>query len=384
VIRSQILECAASQRAQTLDLLENLIKLNSYWGNPDGVNQVGDLVLKQIPAVFKKEYCTDDNGVRHHLLTGPSEEKSKILLVGHLDTVFPPDSETTPYKVSGGKIVGPGTADMKGGIVVMVQALRILEELGLLNRIPVKCLVNGDEEVGSPFSQEMVREAAGQASSGLIFECGGLGNQVVVGRRGVIRFILTTTGQARHAGVKEGPKASAIVELARTVLALEGLNDPARGISINVGTVQGGEANNIVPDLARASFEFRFRDSEAEKEVLNKVEEIVSSVATPGCGAALETIHRRPCMVPVSGTDDLVSTLMDTARELGQSVATEERGGASDGNFLSEMGVPVLDGLGPVGDHDHSPKEYILEESLYERIELTALLLVRLAGLDVD
>jgi len=382
VIHQQILECAGSRRTQALDLLETVVKVNSYWGNPNGVNLVGDLILDEMPPSLKHGFSNDENGVRHHLLTGPWEEKSKILLVGHLDTVFPPESETTPFEVKDGKIVGPGTADMKGGIVVMVQALRVIDELGLLGRIPIKILMNGDEEVGSPFSSEIVRELASEASCGLIFECGGLDNEVVVGRRGVIRFNLTATGKARHAGVKEGPKASAIVELSRLILALEDLNDLARGISINVGTVTGGKANNIVPDLARASFEFRFRDSEAEKGILEKIQEIVSSIITPGCGATIETLHRRPCMVPVPGTDALVSTLMDAARELDQSVGTQERGGASDGNFLSEMGVPVIDGLGPVGDLDHSAEEYILEESLYERIELTALLLVRLAGIE--
>jgi glutamate carboxypeptidase len=269
---------------------------------------------------------------------------------------------------------------MKGGIVVMVQALRILNELSLLEKIPVQVFLNGDEEVGSFFSSKILRNIAPKASCALIFECGGLDNQVVTGRRGVIRFELTATGQARHAGVKEGPKASAIVELARMVLALEGLNDHERGISINVGTVQGGEANNIVPDHARATFEFRFRDAQTEREILEGIEAVISSVDTPGCRATLETLHRRPCMVQVPGTEKLVSILKGTASELGQEVDTEERGGASDGNFLSEMGVPVIDGLGPVGDMDHSAEEYIVEESLYERIELTALLLCKLAG----
>jgi len=382
VICERIRESAGFGRDQALDLLRDLVQINSHSENPEGVNRVADLVLNRIPASLKREVFTDGKGVNHHLLAGSSLEKKKILLVGHLDTVFPPESEATPFSVSDGKIIGPGTADMKGGIVVMVQALNILHDLGLLDKIPVKCLMNGDEEVGSPFSSRIVQKIGDEASCGLIFECGGLGNQVVVGRRGVARFTLEVTGKARHAGVKEGPKASAIVELARIILELEGLNDHARGISINVGTVQGGKANNIVPDFAAAAFEFRFRDGEAEKEILQKVESIVSSVTTPGCGAALKTLHRRPCMVQVPGSEDLVSSLMDTADELGQSVETEERGGASDGNFLSEMGVPVLDGLGPVGDMDHSADEYILEKSLYQRIELTALLLVRLAGIE--
>jgi glutamate carboxypeptidase len=382
VIHRQIKELAASTRDNAVDLLGSLIRINSYWGNPEGVNRTGKLVLKSVPSVLEREFITDDKGIRHHILKGLAPEKNKILLVGHLDTVFPPDSEATSFSIANGKITGPGTADMKGGIVVMVQALRILNELGLLEKIPVQVFLNGDEEVGSFFSSKILRNLASEISCGLIFECGGLDNQIVTSRRGVIRFELTATGQARHAGVKEGPKASAIVELARMVLALEELNDHERGISINVGTVQGGEANNIVPDHARATFEFRFRDAQTEREVLEGIEAVISSVDTPGCRATLETLHRRPCMVQVPGTEKLVSILKETAAELGQEVDTEERGGASDGNFLSEMGVPVIDGLGPVGDLEHSAKEYIVEQSLFERIELTALLLVRLAGIE--
>ena len=382
MIKEQIRARVAADKPRVLELLRSLVQINSYWGNPEGVNRTGKLVLKAVPSALEREFITDDTGVRHHILTGPCAEEKKILLVGHLDTVFSEESKTTPFEVRNGRVVGPGTADMKGGIVVMILALRILDELDLLETIPVRVFLNGDEEVGSSFSSKILQSLAPKALCSLVFECGGLDNQAVVGRRGVIRFELTTTGQARHAGVKEGPKASAIVELSRIVLALEELNDHERGISINVGTVQGGEANNIVPDQAKATFEFRFRDSDAEREILDGIDGIISSVDTPGCSAVLKTLHRRPCMVKVPGSEELISTLYAAAGELGQSVRTEERGGASDGNFLSEMGVPVLDGLGPVGDMDHSPDEYILEESLYERIELTALMLCRLAGIE--
>ena len=135
--------------------------------------------------------------------------------------------------------------------------------------------------MGSHRSVALVRELGEGASGALLFEAGGKNNEVVVGRRGVVRYRLTTTGQARHAGVKEGPKASAIVELARLVLALEALNDLDRGISINVGVISGGTANNIVPDVAQATFEFRFRQPEAEKEVVTRIEELGAGVLGP-------------------------------------------------------------------------------------------------------
>ncbi len=374
----------AELKDESVELLETLVRVNSHSAHPEGINTVGRLVLDRLPGSLSAAFHTDSNGVHHHVLTGSCDVEEKILLIGHLDTVFPDRGEDEPFDIVAGNIQGPGTADMKGGVVVVVQALKILDELGLLAQIPFQCIFNGDEEVGSPFSSRIVREAGLNASCALVFEAGGQNDQLVTARRGVVRFDLTCTGQARHAGVKEGPKASAIVEMARLILALEGLNDLEKGISINVGTVQGGVANNIVPDHAQARLEFRFWDSDTEKEVLARFDEIVASVTTPGCSAKLDLLHRRPGMVSTSAVDDLVAMVTDAGKELGQSIATEARGGASDGNFLSEMGIPVIDGLGPVGDLDHSPNEYIVTQSLHDRIELTALALVRLAGLDVD
>ncbi len=381
MIVREIRDRVRALKGESLELLESLVRVNSHSAHPDGINRVGEMVLDRLPPAMTGSISSGDHGVRHHVVTGPCPTEQKILLVGHLDTVFPFRGEEEPFGVEDGRILGPGTADMKGGIVVMVQALKILSDLNLLDRIPVQCLLNGDEEVGSPFSSRMVRDLGKQASCGLVFECGGLDNQVVTARRGVVRYHLTATGKARHAGVKEGPKASAIVEMSRLILAMEELNDQDRGVSINVGTVKGGVANNIVPDHAEARLEFRFWDGETEKELVDRFHGFVDDVTTPGCGAWLDLLHRRPGMVPTPGTDELVTVALDAAKELGQSVATEKRGGASDGNFLAEMGVPVVDGLGPVGDHDHSPDEYIIEQSLYDRIELAALLLVRLAGI---
>jgi glutamate carboxypeptidase len=381
VIVDKIREMVDSSRSDSLEMLETLVRVNSHSHHPEGVNLVGQLVLDRLPGSVSTATTTDRDGVRHHVVTGPCEDEEKILLIGHLDTVFPDRGEEEPFDIAGGNIQGPGTADMKGGLVVVIQALKILDEMGLLEQIPFQCIFNGDEEVGSPFSAQVVRQAGLNASCGLVFEAGGQSNELVTARRGVVRYDLTCTGKARHAGVKEGPKASAIVEISRLILALEELNNQDRGISINVGTVKGGVANNIVPDHAQARLEFRFWDWETEKEVLARFEEIVGSVTTPGCSAKLDLLHRRPGMVSTPAVDDLVAIVAEAGRELGQEITTEARGGASDGNFLSEMGIPVVDGLGPVGDLDHSADEYIIEQSLHDRIALTALILCKLAGI---
>jgi len=215
---------------------------------------------------------------------------------------------------------------------------------------------------------------------GLVFECGGLEGEVVKARRGIRRYKLTVSGKARHAGVKEGPKASAIMELSSMILALEALNDVKSGVSINVGRISGGTVTNMVPDHAEAYFEFRFWNRTTEEKTLEEIKSIIETPVNPGCHAVIECHHQRPAGCPVEGTDEIYRAVLKAARALEQEVGQEKRGGTSDANFLTDEGVPTLDGMGPIGDLDHSEDEYILKESLFERISLTALLLHTLAS----
>jgi len=383
MIVKRIKGAVKSGRDRTIEMLCRLVGENSFSGNPEGLNRVGDLVLANLPRSLDVHFETDPNGVRHHIVQGPAVRGKGILLLGHLDTVFPREDHRNPFLLEGKRIRGQGTADMKGGIVVMVQALRVLDGLGLLEKIPLFCIFSGDEEVGSPFSERLIRGAAGKARWGLVFECGGQKSEIVTARRGVARFELTVRGKAGHAGRIGGARASAIAALAREVLDLEELSDLQRGISLNVGTITGGQATNIVPERACARFEIRFWNDTEENCACEKIETIVSRADITGCVSSLRRFERRPGLEAVPGTGELVGFARECGAALGQKIGTEKRGGASDGNFLSDMGVPVIDGLGPVGDLDHSPEEYILAESLFERIALTALLLARLAGVGV-
>jgi glutamate carboxypeptidase len=249
--------------------------------------------------------------------------------------------------------------------------------LGILNSIPVRCLINGDEEIGSPHSRSLVKDLSSWADFGLVFEGGGTQGEVVYARRGIRRYKLTVTGEAHHAGVWKGPKASAILELSNMIQALEALNDERKGVSLNVGKISGGTTTNVIPDLATASFEFRFWDSEIEKQTLDQIEEVVKKPQNPKCQATLNCHHQRPAGSPIEGTDRLYSMVQDAAEALGQQVGREKRGGTSDANFLIAGGVPTLDGMGPAGALDHSSEECIITESLFERIELTALLMAK-------
>ncbi|UCF30173.1 MAG: M20 family metallopeptidase [bacterium] len=367
-------------RPEVLSFLRSLVEVNSYSRNYEGINRVGEVVAGVMPADLGHRIHLDRNGVNHHIFENTAASGGPVVLIGHVDTVFPPRTRSRKFEAVDGRVYGPGTADMKGGITVMVYALKVLEEMGLLPAIPLRVLVNGDEEIGSPHSSSTVEELGRGASCALVFECGGLNGEVVHCRRGIRRFRLTVRGKARHAGVKSGAKDSAVVELSRMVLALEALNEEDTGVSLNVGKISGGTATNIVPDLAKASFEFRFWDENTEERVLDSIRDITGHVQCEGCSAKLVCHHSRPAGRPAQGTDRLFSVLASAAEELGMKVAKEKRGGTSDANFLMAQGIPTLDGMGPIGDLDHSPDEYIIEESLYERIALTALLLTKVVG----
>jgi len=379
-LAAKVQQAVDAQRPEIVAFLKELVQINTYSGNPEGVNRVGEMVASGMPDRLSHRVVNDYKGVNHHIYTNQDSAGQPIVIVGHIDTVFPPDSEFQEFRESEEKLFGPGTADMKGGIAVMVFALHILEEFRILENIPLRCLINGDEETGSGSSYNLIRDLSRGAAYGLVFECGGLEGEVVKARRGIRRYKLSVTGKARHAGVKGGPKASAVVEVSQMVLALEDLNDLEKGISTNVGRIGGGTVTNMVPDHAEAHFEVRFWNRETEEEVLEKIKAIVNDPQNPGCTAVIECDHRRPAGCPVDGTDHIYKMVKIAARELGQKVGQESRGGTSDANFLTDEGIPTLDGMGPIGDMDHSPDEYILRESLFERIALTAVLLHKLSA----
>jgi glutamate carboxypeptidase len=203
---------------------------------------------------------------------------------------------------------------------------------------------------------------------------------VVTARRGIKQFTLRVTGESGHSGVREGPKASAVLDLSRRVTALEGLNDLEGGLSVNVGLISGGSAPNVVPGEAEAQFEMRFWNEKGSREGESLVREAALAQSPEGCIPELQEVGFRPPMPPLPQTDRLLSTLQEAAGELGLKVGTQRRGGGSDASWLSSAGLACLDGLGPVGDLDHSPGEFIIKKSLFDRVALTSLFLLRLGA----
>ncbi|MEN8188825.1 MAG: M20 family metallopeptidase [Thermodesulfobacteriota bacterium] len=365
-------------------LLEQLVLTQSFTRNKGGVDRVGELIcgaLARLPLEFTR-FSQEEFG--DHLLfktAACSPGKPFILLCGHMDTVFPPDTAFNWYREDDDRAFGPGVIDMKGGLVVFISGLQRLAASGRLDGIPLALFCNSDEEIGSPSSIPILRELARDASCGLVAECGGLNSEVVTGRRGKRGIHLQVKGRAGHAAFAGAEKASAVLELAKKTIALETLNDSELGNVVNVGRVEGGITMNAVAETAEALIDTRFTSPENGDVLFAKIKKLIDNRETPGTSSTITVTNERPVMVGNESSRAIFTIVHDLGRELGMKIGEEFRQGVSDANTIAGEGVPVIDGLGPVGDCDHSDREYMVKASLPARVELVEKLLPRLAGM---
>lgn len=297
-----------------------------------------------------------------------------------MDTVFPVDSPFNYCREHDGKISGPGVIDMKGGLVTVIFAIKALAEKKLLDHIPLTFICNSDEEIGSPNSRTLISQEASKSLFALVFECGGLNGEVVTGRKGKAGYRLEVRGQAGHAAFAGPDKASAIHELAKKIIALEQLNDYQKKIVVNVGVVKGGIGPNSVADFAEAEIDTRFLGMADAQLLAEKIDQIASKCTVPGTRSQL---HKRSGRMPMEQTDAnryLHKLVQKQAGYLGVPCVEELRSGVSDANNIAEHGIPVIDGMGPIGDCDHSDREYMIKDSLPARTKLAVLSI--LAGWD--
>jgi len=364
-----------SLKKNLLVLLDELVAINSYSYNAEGVAQMAEAVGEALPSPLKLQSVTTSN--KETLWTcsyGPPEE-DPILLVGHLDTVFPPGTFDSGIISQDSCLHGPGVADMKGGLAVILGALWALDRLKVLPQIPLLLALNGDEEIGSPGSGQKLEELARSSRLGFVFECGGPEGSVVTSRRGLCRYSLKIKGKAGHAGNIQAAKQSAVVELAHQILKLEALNDLEAGLSVNVGRIKGGTATNIIPAEAEAELEVRCFNQEQGDEVEERMQKLAKSSQEFGLQTNFVRGRARPPMEHIPGTAQLFQQVAQVAARNQIILSEEARWGASDANLLAAVGLPTIDGLGPVGEMDHSEDEKIVKDSLFQRVELLVHLL---------
>jgi glutamate carboxypeptidase len=367
---------------EQLDFLIELCHQNSYSHHKEGVDRVSAVIIENLAGILPvHEIKREKEFGDHHVLKNPAASAAKaIYLVGHMDTVFPPDHSFQKCRRADDLLTGPGTADMKGGLVVMVYALKILKELGILDRLPLVMILNSDEEAGSVSSRELFLVEREKARLCLVAECSGLHNEIVVSRNGKMGARVRSFGQGRHVSHGAAHKSSAVLEMAHKIIALEGLNGSLPGVDINVGRVEGGLGSSTVPESASCLLDIRWQEGDRQKSLQNRLEAEIAAPVLPGCRSEVEVLNSRPAMPENPHSRPLVQMAQELARTLGQEIGTEHRRGTSDANFFGAFAVPTLDGWGPIGDKDHTAEEFIKISSLQERTALLSLFLLEYAG----
>jgi glutamate carboxypeptidase len=299
-----------------------------------------------------------------------------ILLLGHLDTVWPLGTlKTMPCRISNGRLWGPGTLDMKAGVAMAFTALELLTEAGLMQR-EIVLLLNGDEEIGSPVSRPITEKLAKSCSAVYVLEpAQGLAYKTA--RKGIGNWRIQVEGVAAHAGVDFEKGANAILELARIIEKVSGWTDLKRGLTVSVGVAGGGTKSNVIPAHAWAEVEARIVRRGDGARIARKFADLKSlKLSDSRCTLTITGGFNRPPMERRPGTVRLFRKAQAFARDLGFALDEAATGGGSDGNFTAALGIPTLDGMGAVGEGAHARHESVLLEHLAPRTALLAAMLM--------
>ena len=361
-------------------LVETIVALvgaESPTTDRDAANRCGRLVSALAREQGAEIEWVPSQSCGDHLLArfgGGSGDQ--VLLLGHFDTVWPVGQlARMPIREVEGRLHGPGIYDMKGGIGIGLLALRALAATGRLEERRVTMLLTADEERGSTTSRGLIEDEARRSGAVLVLEPGLPGGGVKTGRKGCAEFDVRVQGVAAHAGIDPSRGASAIDELAAQIAAIGALRDPARGVTLNVGIVEGGSRPNVVADSARAVVDVRAKTMADAR----RLEEAMQALRPTIAGTVVEVSggFNRPPFERTPAVARLYEAARAIAAELGRELGEGPTGGGSDGNFTGALGVPTLDGLGAVGDGAHALDEHLLTADLTWRAALVAGLIAR-------
>lgn len=374
----RVLKFVRDRRTAMTELLEALVKAESPSHVPESQAAVQDLLSE---ALARYGYAVQKTpGIRTggHLFASPpdwSAGEPAQLLLGHCDTVWPLGTlETMPVEIRDGNLYGPGVYDMKAGLVQAIFAIEAVRRVGLPVPVTPVMLINSDEEIGSPESSDAIRRLAREADRVFVMEPSlGPSGALKTSRKGVGRFTIRVIGRAAHAGLDPEKGASAILELTYVVQQLFALNDPERGITVNVGTIDGGLRPNVVAPESRADVDVRVATHADAKRVEKSIREL--QPITPGTRLEISGGIGRPPMESTPGNRILWKLAKRASELLGFELEQGTAGGGSDGNLTSQF-APTLDGLGAVGDGAHAPGEFIALNRMIERCALLVMLML--------
>ena len=353
---------------KNFDELKKIIEINSWTNNKNGVDKNGEIFACWLEELgYKLTRYPRENIGDHLYFTSNHRDGKKLLLLGHIDTVFPPDTFET-FTEDEEWIYGPGVCDMKGGNFVALQALREVKKK-FENIYNIDFLLVSDEETGSDDSKLLSAKLAKNYDYCMVFEAAGSKDEVVVGRKGVGTFFIDIEGIAAHAGNNYSKGADANLEAALKLQALVNLTNLEKETTVNVGKLSGGIGANTISPKAHLTFELRYTNTLERDRVLKSIDEIVAKSFVDGTSSKLSGGIQRDVMQPSIKQQEFIKNINKLCNI---DLPTEKRGGVSDANIISSQGVATLDGWGPYGDGDHTIHERASKKSFNERIELVS------------
>ena len=374
---ARVLDYVNGQQHVLTRLIRDLVDAESPSAQPETHDEVRRIIRLALASVGFDSREVGGPQQPRHIFARPADRRRHCpyqLVVGHFDTVWPVGTvEARPFRIDGNVIHGPGAFDMKGGLAQLIVALRTLRDLRLETPVVPVVFVNADEEIGSRTSTRYIRMLARRASRAYVLEPAlGERGDIKTARKGIGRFTITVYGRAAHAGLDPQSGASAILELAHVIQKLFALNDVERGITVNVGTIDGGIQPNVVAPHSKAVVDVRVPTVATG----NEIDYIIHSMAptNPNVRLHIEGGIGRPSMDSTPRNQKLWEQVRAAGGELGLELHHAHAGGGSDGNTTSQF-TATVDGLGPVGAGAHALHEHLLVDKTLERAALLTLLL---------
>ncbi len=374
---ARLLAFCAARREWLLETTMALAGLESPTPDKAAVDRCGRELARRLEALGAAVDSVESATTGDHLRATFGAGDGQLLLLGHFDTVWPVGQlERMPLRRDGGRLYGPGVLDMKAGIAIGMLAATTAAELGWRRRRRVVMLLTADEERGSGASRALVEAEARRSQAVLVLEPSLPGGALKTQRKGAGEFELIVGGIAAHAGLEPEKGASAISELAAQIAVLDRLADPARGVTVNVGVVEGGTRPNVVAERARGVVDVRVRTAADAQRIHDVIHALQPT--SRGTVVTVRGSFSRPPLERTAAVARLYELARDVARGLGRELGEGAAGGGSDGNFTAALGVPTLDGVGAVGDGAHALHEHVAVDELPWRAALVAGLLRRL------
>ncbi|WP_444216721.1 M20 family metallopeptidase [Dialister hominis] len=367
-------------KAQMMDLWQDLVNQDSPASYREGVDLVAKRVFKELEEAGASTRWDEEE--KALIAEIPGDSRAPVLLLGHMDTVFPVgEAARRPFTVEGSRVTGPGALDMKGGVAVMLSALKALHSAGFSGR-PLKVILVSDEEIahnGSKATVMLQREARGCAAC---FNCetGYEDNSLVIGRKGGVVFKAAVHGIAAHAGNNPRQGRSAIWEMAKKIDDIQNMTDWDKGITFNVGTIKGGTVSNAIPDYCEVEGDIRFQDPDISPFVKEELLKVLNHTYIEGTKTELLLYHEG--MLPMKMTEEnrkLFEFVKKTGEENGIPVSEGKLvGGGSDSGYVVYAGVPTVCAMGVKGRFNHTRDEYALKDSLFERAKLLGAVILKM------